>query len=195
MFLWLLVRLNNLSCVVAVCIVFSCSRCKISSCLSSALSIIVLIQFPSPTFPCPPSAPKVSGALCSFPGKSASLHPWSPYLFISPSLQSLVFLGGHSLKMSQFHHSWFAVISSPFSSLAPSLSASSSLHFFLLTSSLQPLSLHRFPGPGICQGPSQSPFPCLYLICSWRKQHTFLDLVTAWIILGFLLLYSNKIGL
>lgn len=137
MFLWLLVRLNNLSCVVAVCIVFSCSRCKISSCLSSALSIIVLIQFPSPTFPCPPSAPKVSGALCSFPGKSASLHPWSPYLFISPSLQSLGFLGGHSLKMSQFHHSWFAVIFLTFFFISPqslSLFLSSFLPSHFITS-------------------------------------------------------------
>ena len=65
-------RLNSLSCVVAVCILGPCPRCQPSH-LSPALNIIVLIQFPNLTFHCPLFTPAVPGAFLSFRDKSAPI--------------------------------------------------------------------------------------------------------------------------
>ncbi|XP_007109725.1 protein-lysine N-trimethyltransferase SMYD5 isoform X1 [Physeter macrocephalus] len=84
---------------------------------------------------------------------------------------------------------------SPLLSLHPYLSGLSLFYFFPLTSSLQPLSLPNCPVLAFYQNPSSGrmswlPSPCLQLICCCRRI-TYPDLVTRWLILGFLPLHSS----
>ena len=84
-FLCLLRRLNNLSCVMALCIPGPRPRCQPSSHLPPAL----------PTFHCLLSTPYPSGAFLSFRDKAASLHPWPPQPLTSLSAhRPLVFMIG-----------------------------------------------------------------------------------------------------
>lgn len=88
-------RLNSLSCVVAVCILGLCPRCQPSSHLSPALNIILLIQFPNPTFHCPLFTPEASGVFLSSRGKSApiSLASSAAHNSISTPRPPVLFIG------------------------------------------------------------------------------------------------------
>lgn len=130
-------RLNSLSCVVAVCILGPCPRCQPSSHLSPALNIILLIQFPNPTFHCPLLTPEASGVFLSSRGKSApiSLASSAAHNSISTPRPPVLFIGSQfdgvsvpSLLACRDTHLYFHF--TPISQAPPCFTSSLLLHHF-----------------------------------------------------------------
>lgn len=182
-------RLNNLSCVVAVCILGPCPRCQPSSLLSPALSIFILITSTQPSLALfalqrlrEHSSLSMVNQLPYILGPLSCSTPRPPVLmtgsqFVGVSVPSI--LAGRDTHL-YFH-------------LALFLSAPSSLYFITAATLLAQL-----PCPSLLSKPqlwnnepASLSMPTAGLLL--QKKH-ILDLVTGWIIPG-LLHSSSEIAL